>query len=303
MNEDCLYVEAIARCGSISKAAREAHISQPGLSQRLKRLESELGCELFDRRSTPLQLTPSGEVYLRYARSAMAAEETMQREVRSMTRRKYRYLHVGVSESRANALLSEAVVDFYESHLGCMLVFHGAETSEELHRLFVDGIIDCAVLTPIVLTPSSYRIERICCERLLMAVSKDFSVPHFVEKAGNGISRVTARDLEGIPFVLPSCGHYVDTLISRFIDDTDVRLDIAIRGCAPEFALRLVKEGLGATIIPSTLLGDSQLRVFEVDGLDVGCDLNYIRMADRPTSAEEALFFSLVRKYANVAVS
>ena len=45
VNDDFRYMAAIAEHGSISQAARAMHISQPGLSQRLKRLEQQLGTE------------------------------------------------------------------------------------------------------------------------------------------------------------------------------------------------------------------------------------------------------------------
>lgn len=67
---------------NISKAARAVHITQSGLSQRLCRLEARLGCELFDRSTSPLRPTASGEVFIRYAFRAIAAEDNMRRDVR-----------------------------------------------------------------------------------------------------------------------------------------------------------------------------------------------------------------------------
>ena len=40
---------AVARCGNLTEAARELHVTQPGLTARLQRLESELGTELLVR--------------------------------------------------------------------------------------------------------------------------------------------------------------------------------------------------------------------------------------------------------------
>ncbi len=57
----------IARCGSLSEAARELHITQPALTRHVNTIEQEIGLKLLDRSTTPVQLTPAGEVFLDYA--------------------------------------------------------------------------------------------------------------------------------------------------------------------------------------------------------------------------------------------
>ncbi len=56
--------EAAARLGSISAAAREVNLSQPGLTQSLHALETRLGARLFDRRRSGCYLTPLGAILL-----------------------------------------------------------------------------------------------------------------------------------------------------------------------------------------------------------------------------------------------
>lgn len=52
--------------GNITKAAQSLYISQPSLTQYLKRLEASLGHPLFHRESKPMTLTKAGEIYLDY---------------------------------------------------------------------------------------------------------------------------------------------------------------------------------------------------------------------------------------------
>ena len=58
------YVAAVARTGNFSRAAEQCHVSQPSLSQQIKKLEQELGERLFDRLKREVKLTPHGEVFL-----------------------------------------------------------------------------------------------------------------------------------------------------------------------------------------------------------------------------------------------
>lgn len=62
---------ALHRTGSFTRAARTVHISQPGLSARIDRLERALGQRLVDRSTRPVRLTPAGEFLLPYATTAV----------------------------------------------------------------------------------------------------------------------------------------------------------------------------------------------------------------------------------------
>src|SRR4051794_11136472 len=69
------YFVAIAEERSISRAAERLWIAQPGLSTQVRRLEAELGIQLFHRHTRGVDLTPAGEVFLERARIALAAAE------------------------------------------------------------------------------------------------------------------------------------------------------------------------------------------------------------------------------------
>ena len=66
---------AIAEERSITRAAERLWIAQPGLSTQMRRLESELGVQLFARHSRGIDLTQAGELFLERARIAIAAAD------------------------------------------------------------------------------------------------------------------------------------------------------------------------------------------------------------------------------------
>ncbi|MEU6712702.1 LysR family transcriptional regulator [Nonomuraea sp. NPDC046802] len=69
------YAMAIARAGSLRRAAAALHIAQPTLSEQLRALEKEIGVELFSRSSSGVQLTEAGEAFLAQATVAVDAFE------------------------------------------------------------------------------------------------------------------------------------------------------------------------------------------------------------------------------------
>ncbi len=76
------YVYKIYETKSFSAAAKALYISQPSLSATVKKLENELGFEIFNRRTTPLSLTREGKIYLEYIEEALINEKNMHRRIR-----------------------------------------------------------------------------------------------------------------------------------------------------------------------------------------------------------------------------
>ena len=67
------YLVAVAEEASFTRAAERVHVAQPGVSAQIRRLERELGHELFDRSGRTVRLTAVGEAVLPHARAALEA--------------------------------------------------------------------------------------------------------------------------------------------------------------------------------------------------------------------------------------
>ncbi|MBQ9942850.1 MAG: LysR family transcriptional regulator [Clostridia bacterium] len=71
------YVQVLAREGSFSRAADALNISQPSLSQYIKKIETEIGLPLFDRTNGNVRLTDAGHVYLSSGKQILDLEQQM----------------------------------------------------------------------------------------------------------------------------------------------------------------------------------------------------------------------------------
>src|SRR6187551_1505031 len=61
------YFLAVVRTRNFSRAAEQCHVTQPSLSQQIKKLEDELGERLFARTKREVVVTPAGELFSGHA--------------------------------------------------------------------------------------------------------------------------------------------------------------------------------------------------------------------------------------------
>ncbi|MBF59484.1 MAG: LysR family transcriptional regulator [Halomonas sp.] len=69
---------AVARTGSVSRAAEQLHLTQPAISLKLKQLQANLGLTLFSRRPQGLALTPDGHALLPAAEKALTSAQAFE---------------------------------------------------------------------------------------------------------------------------------------------------------------------------------------------------------------------------------
>lgn len=108
------YFVAVAEEGNVGRAARRLHMSQPPLSQRIRELESELGCALFVRTPRGMTLTAPGEVLLAGARTLLADAEQIRQRVRRAAGEQV--LRVGVLGPGEAALSADIARVFNRRH-------------------------------------------------------------------------------------------------------------------------------------------------------------------------------------------
>jgi DNA-binding transcriptional LysR family regulator len=80
---------------SFSRAAEVLGLAQSAVSQKLRRLEDQLGIRLIERTSRQLRLSPQGVEFIPYARQMIEAEESARSAARRMIERSRNTLHLG----------------------------------------------------------------------------------------------------------------------------------------------------------------------------------------------------------------
>ncbi len=110
------YFLAAARQLNFTRAAEDAHISQPSLSQQIANLEREVGAKLFERKGRTVRLTDAGEVLREHAERMLTLEEDARRAVRAVMGLERGRLTVATLPTPGTHLLPSVLATFRAAH-------------------------------------------------------------------------------------------------------------------------------------------------------------------------------------------
>jgi DNA-binding transcriptional LysR family regulator len=203
------YFIAIAEEQSFSRAAERLWVAQPSLSTQIRRLEAELGTQLFDRHTRGVDLTDAGELFLERARATVAAAEDALSTGRDLEAGLVGNIRLGISTGARSHLVPRLLESFgrdrpdveltvFESHGGTLL------------RDLRDGRLD-AIVGPAIFDPGDlYRVDLGREPWLVLAGS--------AHRLGAGRGPVGAHELQGEEFVVT--GHRDGGAYDRAVAET-----------------------------------------------------------------------------------
>lgn len=141
--DDIDYALAVARAGSVARAAQQLGLSQPALSKALARLEAELKTRLFERSVRGMRLTDEGRLFLDHAGRAVMHAADARAALRERRQGHSGLVRVGVGIGVPGALLAPAFATLAD----------GGDVRFELRAGMTDSLLDalrCGELDVIV---------------------------------------------------------------------------------------------------------------------------------------------------------
>lgn len=110
------YIIAIAEEKSLSKAADRLLLSQPALSQYLKKIECELETKLFCRNKNELILTDAGKIYVNGARMILNIYDNALEELKKLKQSEKKQISIMYSKAYTPALSTLILPEFQKKH-------------------------------------------------------------------------------------------------------------------------------------------------------------------------------------------
>lgn len=234
------YFVAVAEVGSFRQAAARCHVAQPSLSQQIKKLEKQLGHQLFDRLGRGIALTEAGQALLPRAKRILAEVREAERGLDDALEAGRGTVVVGAIPTIAPFLLPQVVQRFVTDYPEARI-----EIIEDLGDHLLDALsaaeIDLALLsTPI--ERKDIEVEELMVEPLWVTVPKG----HPLSRA----ERVELEDLRDQPTVILDGVHCLGAHIQGFCQGAGFDHRPLCRANQLTTVQSMVGLGLGISLVP-----------------------------------------------------
>ncbi|MEB3365909.1 LysR family transcriptional regulator [Saccharopolyspora mangrovi] len=235
------YFVAVAEERNFTRAAQRVHISQSGVSAQIRRLEKELGAELFDRSARSAELTAAGKAALEHARDVLAAAGAVGQAVGEITGLLRGSLSVGMVIGCTVTPLFDALAGFHRAHPGVELSLR-EDNSDRLVPDVRSGALDMALIGT-ESEPEDLNSLTILSEPLVAAV------PTGHELSG----RVSLEDLAAHPVICMPPGTGLRAVFDRACAERGVDPVIALQASAAGAIADLALRGLGVAVLSESM--------------------------------------------------
>lgn len=151
---------AVAKHKHMTKASKELHISQPAISQSIKKLEDQLGGTLFLRSNKGMGLTEEGKMFYEYVKGALELINNAENEFTSFKDLSKGEVKIGCSTTLTKLVLMNALKDFHLDYPNININITNDLTSNLINDLKL-GKLDFVIFNESNIKEANLNLEKI----------------------------------------------------------------------------------------------------------------------------------------------
>ena len=234
-----LAFAALARLGSFTRAAQELFLTQSAVSHAIKALEEQAGCRLFERSGRRVELTQSGEQFLRHVDRIMAEMKTARRGLDELSRWGHGRLRLGASTTTCQYILPTVLREFKQSFPKCVISIDPGDHDRQV-ELLLGNQIDLALM----LEPENRR------DLTFVPLFEDEM--RFLVAPGHAWARAGQIERQGFEqetLIIYNHTSYTFRLMKEFFREENLPLTNILELGSMEAIKELVKIGLGVGVL------------------------------------------------------
>jgi len=246
----CLAVKS----GSITKTAKELHISQPALSLQIQDLENNLQTVLLARNNKGVTPTAMGDIVYSYSTKILKLAENMRREIDRLKEDVLEDLVVGASCTVGNYALPCSIYIFKEDFEAHDISLHISSVKDVLDQLISGsisiGVIEGSISGSLkeIIKAEGLQSKRIARDELVLIGSYD---------EWKDINEIKKSELSKYEFILREKGCGIRETIEETFEKNDIDMDdlnIRMELNSTNAIISSVAAGNGISILPKMAL-------------------------------------------------
>lgn len=263
------FIDAVARAGSIRRAAEGLAITSTALNRRILALEEELGVPIFERLARGVRLSAAGEILIHHARSQLGDMERVKSQIADLAGERRGHINIACSQALLPYFLPEQISVYRHAHPAvtfAVLLRDRAAAEQAL----IDMTADLAVV---------FEPVRLAEFQILLTVRQPVHVVMASSHPLAAQATLRLRDCVRYPLALPTTPYGVRHLLEVAVRRTSLQLQPVVESDSFEFLRHhAIAEGILGFQIPIGLpaeAGPAPVTSRPLDARDVPPGLIY----------------------------
>ncbi|WP_339671281.1 LysR family transcriptional regulator [Dasania marina] len=245
-NRQLQIFQCVASQLSFTQAAKALHMAQPAVSIAIKKLESELNSQLFDRAEKKISLTPEGQVLLEHANRILDQFQQARLAMAELSGLTVGEVKLCTSAMLGSYFLPHKLSQFRNRYPGIKLQLLGEGTSRAV-ELLEQGEVDLGIVN-MDTVPNSLQAVPLMREEIVICVKED---DEFAQQAHIPFADFAQRDL-----VIYSQGYYLREQLEKLAKQQHSALHVGIETNLLRPLFNFVRENCGISVCLKQVLYD-----------------------------------------------
>lgn len=247
------YILIIAKCGSLTAAAKEIGISQPALSSGLNSVEERIGFKIFDRKQKPLCPTVEGEIYIDYIKKLNLLTDDYKRKIDEISGNSKIKISIGGSIAYTQSVIADAISILLKRHPDAEVLVR-TDALPDLFNDMKNGKLDCLISASCDV-PDGFEALEVEKEHLFVCIPKEWEI---VKDLDNLTPEVVMKELQSYPYIALAEELPLQKKIDMFFRDNHLNMKSVIRVDQVVTGVSLASKGCGFCIASDECLGNKE---------------------------------------------
>ncbi len=224
----------VAKHKHMTRASEELHISQPAISQSIKKLEDELGGTLFLRSNKGMELTEEGKMFYDYVKGALELINNAENEFTSYKDLSKGEIKIGCSTTLTKLVLLESIKKFHQDYPNINIEIKNDLTSNLIQDLKV-GKLDFVIFNESNIKEKNVNLKKI----------KELKQGFIYNKEYFDDNISSLYDLNNYPLILQKSESNSRKLLDYIVESNNIKLIPKMEVVSQDLITEFVNIGLG----------------------------------------------------------